>query len=235
MQNFRRTLVALSCLIVGAASFALSFVALRDVSIELMAVDPSLAFLVPVVIDGGIIGGSAVIWSYSQEQARRPVFPFLFVASLVIISVIVNASHAGPAPLAKIIAALPPLVLLGVLELVAAQHRRVHATTTANQPTVSRNRRVRTDNRLLDATAPKESYTKTESGLVTENPEPFDHANTEHIVKEKVDSQPLDSKRNSDMFADLDSELESLASYAGDGKKPTARKQLRVKAQEPGV
>lgn len=146
LQGFRRVLAALACVVVGAASFALSFVALRDVAVSLQAVPASLGWLVPIVIDGGVICGSAIIWSLSREQVRRPVFPFLFVAFLVLVSVVVNAAHAGPAPLAKVIAALPPLILLGTLELVASQGRRLgtaagnstarpQATATATVPT----------------------------------------------------------------------------------------------------
>lgn len=129
MQGFRRALAALSSLIVGGASFALSFVALRDVSVGVGAVPAHLGFLLPIVVDGGIICGSAVIWSLSKEETRRPVFPFLFVGALVIVSVVVNANHAGPGLLAKSIASLPPLVLLGTLELVAAQGRRSAVAT----------------------------------------------------------------------------------------------------------
>jgi hypothetical protein len=132
LQGFRRFIAAAACIIVGAASFALSFVALRDVSVELQAVPASLGWLVPIVIDGGVICGSAIIWSLSREQRRRPVFPFLFVGALVLVSVVVNASHAGPSPLAKLIASLPPLILLGTLELVASQGRRLSATSDSD-------------------------------------------------------------------------------------------------------
>lgn len=128
MQNFRRNLAAFACLIVGVASFALSYVALRDVAVELGAVPSYLGWLVPIVIDGGIICGSAVLWSLSKEQGSRPVFPFIFVGSMVIMSVIVNVAHAGDSMLAKVIAALPPLILLGTLELVADQSRRAQKT-----------------------------------------------------------------------------------------------------------
>jgi hypothetical protein len=131
LQGFRRFLAALACIVVGGASFALSFVALRDVAIDLQAVPANLGWLVPIVIDGGVICGSAIIWTLSREQTRRPAFPFLFVAFLVVVSVVVNASHAGPALLAKLIAALPPLILLGTLELVASQGRRLSAGETS--------------------------------------------------------------------------------------------------------
>ena len=222
MQNFRRTLVALSCLIVGAASFALSFVALRDVSIELMAVDPSLAFLVPIVIDGGIIGGSAVIWSYSQEQAKRPIFPFLFVAFLVLISVIVNASHAGPTILAKIIAALPPLVLLGVLELVAAQHRRVHESSSKlgfDVKNIENQSTITTSSRTSAAPPSQEVTESSRSTTPTKNPASI------NITPSLENDSDLD-------LSDLDTELESLTASSWSTRKPT-RKPLRVRAEEP--
>jgi hypothetical protein len=131
LEKFRRAAAAVGCLVVGAASFALSYVALRDVAVEVEAVPAYLGFLVPVVIDGGVICGSAVIWSLSKSSTRRPAFPFLFVASLVLISVVVNANHAGPGLLAKGIASLPPLILLGTLELVASQGRRLERESSA--------------------------------------------------------------------------------------------------------
>jgi hypothetical protein len=134
LQGFRRFIAAAACIIVGAASFALSFVALRDVAVELQAVPASLGWLVPIAIDGGVICGSAIIWSLSREQRRRPVFPFLFVGALVLVSVVVNAAHAGPSPLAKLIASLPPLILLGTLELVASQGRRMTANSSVSAP-----------------------------------------------------------------------------------------------------
>jgi hypothetical protein len=142
MQKFRRTLASVASLVVGGASFALSFVALRDVAAAYDAVPANLAWLVPIVIDGGVICGSAIIWSASYEQSRRPFFPFAFTGVLVIISVVVNAAHAGPSPLAKLIAALPPLILLGTLELVAAQGRHAHEAvrTAANQQTADQQR-----------------------------------------------------------------------------------------------
>ena len=123
-EKFRRMMASLACVIVGGASFALSYVALSEVAVREQAVPGALGWLVPIVVDGGVICGSAIIWSQSKSTSARPVFPFMFVGTLVVISVIVNASHAGPSILAKGIASLPPLVLLGTLELVASQGRR---------------------------------------------------------------------------------------------------------------
>ena len=115
-------------MIVAAASFALSFVALRDVAAQTEAVPQYLAWLVPIVIDGGVMCASAVIWAGVAMGRKRQLFPFFVVFVLVAISVVVNAAHAGPSLLAKVIAALPPLVLLATLELVAI------STKAAAQP-----------------------------------------------------------------------------------------------------
>jgi hypothetical protein len=123
MRWVYRTVPLFSSLVVAAASFALSFVALRDVAASTGAVPGHLAWLVPIVIDGGVMCASAVIWATAAMQHRRQLFPFVVVFVLVALSVVVNAAHAGPSLLAKVIAALPPLVLLATLELVAITTR----------------------------------------------------------------------------------------------------------------
>ena len=137
-RSLLRTLPALATITVGAASFALSYVALSEVSAEVGAVPGYMAWLVPIVIDGGIIAGSAVIWDQSRDSVRRQVFPFLFVAALVVVSVVVNINHAADNLLAQGIAALPPLALLGSLELVATQHRRRHLIALAAEQKTAR-------------------------------------------------------------------------------------------------
>lgn len=134
MGRLIRTLPSLCAVVVAAASFALSYVALRDVAARLDAVPPYLAFLVPVVVDGGIIAGSAIIWEASHGARRRQLFPYFFVGVLVAMSVTMNIAHAGPTPLAKVIASLPPLVLLGAIELVAAQHMRAAQQAAPVEP-----------------------------------------------------------------------------------------------------
>lgn len=123
-QWLLKVLPTVASLVVGSASFALSYVALRDEAAKVGAVPGYLAFLVPVIVDGGVICGSAVIWATAYAGLRRSWFPFLFVAALMAVSVVVNVAHASANLLARSIAALPPLVLLGTLELVATQYRR---------------------------------------------------------------------------------------------------------------
>lgn len=123
MRYFTRVLPSVASLVVAAASFALSFVALRDVAADVGAVPAGMAWLIPVVVDGGVICASAVIWANSQLRRPRELFPFAVTAVLLVVSMVINTAHAADAVLAKVIAALPPLVLLASLELVAGQNR----------------------------------------------------------------------------------------------------------------
>lgn len=134
MRWVYRTLPVMSSLVVAAASFALSFVALRDVAAEKDAVPDAMAWLVPIVIDGGVMCASAVIWAAAAQNQKRQIFPFFVVVVLVALSVVVNAAHAGPSLLAKTIAALPPLVLLATLELVAIATKRYEELATEPEP-----------------------------------------------------------------------------------------------------
>jgi len=241
LEKFRRTAAAIGCLIVGAASFALSYVALRDVAVEVEAVPAYLGFLVPVVIDGGVICGSAVIWSLSKSSTRRPAFPFLFVASLVLISVVVNANHAGPGVLAKGIASLPPLILLGTLELVASQGRRLERERAAADLEVKLEARpavpvggpvspVQGSVRPAhdNATAPRPGTVSAEKlhqgGLVGA-----------FIVDERFKDSPglEESLLGESMeFDQIDAELQEITQPSR-SRGPVSRKPLRLRAEEP--
>ncbi len=244
MQQFRRFLAALACLVVGVSSFALSFVALRDVAIAVGAVPAYLGFLVPIVIDGGIICGSAVIWSLSKETARRPVFPFLFVGSLVVVSVVVNTNHAGEGVLAKGIAALPPLILLGTLELVAAQGRRQAAPVTV-AGTVAPSTLVATAMPMtvhVNATAPVSNVdsmpaTSPTTSTPTITPVHAAPVHTAPVLSALVPTEQVGGVVHG--FDDaIDGELEQLVESYADGSprrpRPAAtRRPMRVRAEEP--
>lgn len=131
-----RAVPTAATLVVAAASFALSWVALRDTSVRVGAVAPSMGWLVPLVVDGGIIAGSAVLWSEARlatvagagggpAGGRRAVrrLAGMMVAALAAVSVLINVSHASPGALSRLIAGMPPVVLLACVELVALQWR----------------------------------------------------------------------------------------------------------------
>lgn len=122
MRLATRVIPTAASLVVAASSFALSFVALRDVAIRERAVPAGLAWLVPVVVDGGVMSASAVLWAASAAQRRRSRLALGVLTTLLVVSTVINTAHAGPSLLAKVIAALPPLVLLASLELVGEHH-----------------------------------------------------------------------------------------------------------------
>lgn len=124
MRFLIRAVPTVCAVLVAAASFALSYVALRDVAARTAAVPEHLAWLTPICVDGAVLAGSASLWASSMRRTKKDPVAVLTVVSLLVISVVINVSHAGPSPLAKIIAALPPLTLLACLELVAGQYRR---------------------------------------------------------------------------------------------------------------
>lgn len=124
MRRVMNLLPSLLALLVGAASFAVSYNTLRLEAIRVDAIEPGWpSYLLPLMLDGAVLSGSAVLWKAGLDGRRRPVFPYFFVAALVVLSVVVNVAHAGPSPLAKALASLAPIVLLGCLELVLISHR----------------------------------------------------------------------------------------------------------------
>lgn len=138
MKHAVRILPTFCALVVAVASFCLSYVALRDVSASVHAVPADMAWVVPIVVDGGVIAASSCLWASSYRNRRRDPIAYLVTTALLIFSVIVNTYHAGSLPLAKAIAALPPLTLLACLELVAKMHRAdLGATQVAAPATVA--------------------------------------------------------------------------------------------------
>lgn len=119
---------------IAAASFILSFIALRDLSIQ--AGQPrEIAFLFPVIIDGTILQATmGVVTRRHDRQARRFFWKILIGAAAV--SIAGNAIHAvlTHAPgfnvvLAAVIAALPPISLLASTHALTKLGR--HATREA--------------------------------------------------------------------------------------------------------
>lgn len=125
-SGWARALPIIAAFAVGAASFTLSFFAQAEVSVALGAVPVSLAWLVPIVIDGGILAGSASVWAASTRGAPKDPVAYLTIYGLLALSVVINVRHAseGGGILGPVIAGAPPVVLLLCLELVAAQARR---------------------------------------------------------------------------------------------------------------
>lgn len=144
VSGWVRAVPIVTAFLVGAASFTLSFFAQSELAAQLGAVPAAMAWLVPVVIDGGILAGSAAVWSSSTRRARKDPVAYLTVFALLALSVVINVEHAADqgGVLGSVIAGAPPVVLLLCLELVAAQARRealgaaapAHAAVVAEAP-----------------------------------------------------------------------------------------------------
>lgn len=138
MKWWVRGIPTVMAFVVAAASFALSYVALRDVAAHTLAVPADMAWLVPICVDGAVLASSASIWASSMRGTKVDPVAVVTLVTLLAVSVVINVNHAGPEVLAKVIAALPPLTLLACLELVAGQYRSSqrdnHAQEAATGP-----------------------------------------------------------------------------------------------------
>jgi hypothetical protein len=129
--------------VVGAASFKLSFSTLLDLAV-MAGIHPADAWVIPVALDGPILAAAVIRIALSQhtdaatKRGRRLVVAVLTVSA--ILSIAGNAYHAVltatvlNAAVAAAIAALAPAMVLTMSEIVAvvlrAPRRRRAATTT---------------------------------------------------------------------------------------------------------
>nr|WP_181715716.1 DUF2637 domain-containing protein [Cryobacterium sp.]QJS06162.1 hypothetical protein [Cryobacterium sp.] len=133
-------------IIVGAASFKLSFSTLLDLAV-MAGIHPADAWVIPVALDGPILAAAVIRIALSQhtdaatKRGRRLVVAVLTVSA--ILSIAGNAYHAVltatvlNAAVAAAIAALAPAMVLTMSEIVAVvlrAPRRRRATTTIETP-----------------------------------------------------------------------------------------------------
>lgn len=134
--------------IVGAASFKLSFSTLLDLAV-MAGIHPGDAWVIPVALDGPILAAAVIRIALSQhtdaatQRGRRLVVAVLAVSA--ILSIAGNAYHAVltatvlNAAVAAAIAALAPAMVLTMSEIVAVvlrapRRRRATATTSSEIP-----------------------------------------------------------------------------------------------------
>lgn len=108
--------------LLGIASFALSFEALRDLAVRTGALPPQSAWLFPILVDG-----AAIIFSLSAfrasvvgaESDRR--WHFSLVVAISLCSVGFNIAHAEKGVVPSAIAAAPPILLFLAFESLLRQ------------------------------------------------------------------------------------------------------------------
>jgi hypothetical protein len=110
--------------------------AIRAFAIETAAFPPSLAWSAPLLVDSFTTAASLVIlWRYLRGDAwRDPWYAWTLVACATAVSVALNVAHAPERLAAQLFAALPPVALLGALELLMSVARTGLPRTSRTPP-----------------------------------------------------------------------------------------------------
>ena len=103
----------------------MSFEAIRAFAIETAAFPPELAWSAPLLVDSFTTAASLVIlWRYLRGEGwRAPWYAWSLVGCATAVSVALNVAHAPDRSSAQLFAALPPVALLGALELLMSVAR----------------------------------------------------------------------------------------------------------------
>jgi hypothetical protein len=112
-------------LAIAALAYVVSFEAIRAFAIETAAFPPELAWSAPLLVDSFTTAASLVIlWRYLRGEGwREPWYAWTLVACATAVSVALNVAHAPDRLAAQLFAALPPVALLGALELLMSVAR----------------------------------------------------------------------------------------------------------------
>jgi hypothetical protein len=112
-------------LAIAALAYVVSFEAIRAFAIETAAFPPELAWSAPLLVDSFTTAASLVIlWRYLRGDAwSEPWYAWTLVGCATAVSVALNVAHAPDRMAAQLFAALPPVALLGALELLMSVAR----------------------------------------------------------------------------------------------------------------
>jgi hypothetical protein len=112
-------------LAIAALAYVVSFEAMRAFAVETAAFPPELAWSAPLLVDSFTTAASLVIlWRYLRGDAwRDPWYAWTLVGAATAVSVALNVAHAPDRLAAQLFAALPPVALLGALELLMSVAR----------------------------------------------------------------------------------------------------------------
>jgi hypothetical protein len=141
--------IALTALVlaIAALAYVVSFEAIRAFAVETAAFPAELAWSAPLLVDSFTTAASLVIlWRYLRgDHWYDPWYAWTLVALATAVSVALNVAHAPDRLTAQLFAALPPVALLGALELLMSVARcglphtgRTTATATATARSAGR-------------------------------------------------------------------------------------------------
>jgi Protein of unknown function (DUF2637) len=124
-------------LAIAALAYVVSFEAIRAFAVETAAFPAELAWSAPLLVDSFTTAASLVIlWRYLRGDAwRDPWYAWTLVGAATAVSVALNVAHAPERLAAQLFAALPPVALLGALELLMSVARTglPHSSRTPTQ------------------------------------------------------------------------------------------------------
>jgi Protein of unknown function (DUF2637) len=126
-------------LAIAALAYVVSFEAIRAFAIETAAFPPELAWSAPLLVDSFTTAASLVIlWRYLRGDAwRDPWYAWTLVGAATAVSVALNVAHAPDRLAAQLFAALPPVALLGALELLMSVARTGLPHTSRTPPALA--------------------------------------------------------------------------------------------------
>jgi hypothetical protein len=137
--------IALTALVfaIAALAYVVSFEAIRAFAVETAAFPVELAWSAPLLVDSFTTAASLVIlWRYLRgDHWYDPWYAWTLVAAATAVSVALNVAHAPDRLAAQLFAALPPVALLGALELLMSVARcgLPHTSrTTTSAPAATR-------------------------------------------------------------------------------------------------
>jgi Protein of unknown function (DUF2637) len=112
-------------LAIAALAYVVSFEAIRAFPVETAAFPAELAWSAPLLVDSFTTAASLVIlWRYLRGEGwREPWYAWTLVGCATGVSVALNVAHAPERISAQLFAALPPVALLGALELLMSVAR----------------------------------------------------------------------------------------------------------------
>lgn len=122
------TMTGILVALLAAAAFWLSFDALRHLAAQ-NGIEAGMAWLYPAIIDGAIIIFSLSVLQTSLNK-ERATYPWGLVALFTGLSIILNITHAQPAFLPRVLAAIPPVALFLSFELLMNQVKGMVQRTT---------------------------------------------------------------------------------------------------------
>jgi Protein of unknown function (DUF2637) len=150
-------------LAIAALAYVVSFEAIRAFAITTGHWPAGLAWAAPLLVDTFTTAASIVIlWRYLGGEAFFAAwYAWAVVVAATAVSVALNVAHAPHNLAARLFAALPPIALLGALELLMSVARaslpRSHRTATVAQPAaIAPNGDGRRDPAALLSTAPSD-------------------------------------------------------------------------------